>query len=998
MPDRFATVSDWLQVAAHLVSARASTLLAQGEGSGAPFIAAAEAVALAHRLGQGGNAALSGQEATVLARLGDPDRIGHLPVARLCQALEVPPGLVPLLALMLLPESDAGFAQLFAYLNDDAQRRHLTPAIARRLIGELPLSSAALLAEDGPLLGPALIDPPDPGRAFDDRPLRLTDATVSFLMGLRRAVDTRLDAHLRPCAEAPLAALLPLAEDLDPGRLVPLATGPLVLLGPEGCGRQALAAALARHHHATPLALDARGLDAGLLAIALREAALHSARLILVQAEALPPHLLRRMTRAHSPATLISGTRLPTDAPHVTLRPPGAARALELWRATLPSNLAGGDDLAAMLAHRFRLSVNDLLAIAHDPRATASPQAAKRACLAHSSTALDTLAKRVETTQGWEDLILPDRQTSALRGLVARATHARRVYDTWGFGRKLSPDRGLTALFSGPSGAGKTLSASIIARALELPLYRVDLSTTVSKYIGETEKHLEQIFAAAEGGNACLFFDECDALFGKRSEVSDAHDRYANIETSYLLQRLETHRGIVILASNHPQNIDEAFTRRIDVTVAFPLPDADTRARLWRALLPPEAMADIDAATLGRQFALSGGSIRNCERPHERPPERPCSHSRLVRSPSRRLPRTWHHACLSCRSRRLETGPLRPSMRDWRKTAASRPPMLHLRHPQRGCGSRMPPRKGPLKPDVRPRMEKARPTPCQLLRYCLCPGLMLPLRTRRLIPRPKVRQRSSRTRPSPWTSGVRRLPPRRKLRQKAQPNALIRRRSPRFPRPRWPLHRTWPQTPRLLTPDQARTSPPGARRPCLPPRRSRCPTRRPQLHLRQRSPPKGARWPPPDLVGVRRPVPKRTPRCPIRRKRTCPFRSRPRWNRCPKPPPLSKPEPSGRSPTRCCPILSPRPAARRRLCATRPRGSPILPPRTALSRRRKTPTRRCNRHPARLRPKSMPAWTMSSKALPHPSRNFPPEPLSAQRSWTRRRHRVSRFPPSAPRS
>lgn len=612
MPDRFATVADWLRAAAQLVSARAGALVALDEGSGAPFITASDAAALARRLGQAGCAALSGQEAGALARLCDPDMIAHLPVARLCRALDLPPDLAPLLALMLLPETDAGFARLFAYLNDDAQRRHLTPAVARRLIGALPMSSAALLAEDGPLVGPALIDPPDPGRAFDDRPLRLTDAMVAFLLGSRRGVDGRLAAYVRPCPEAPLAALLPLAEDADPVRLAALSVGPLVMVGTEGSGRLALATALARHHRCPALALDARGLDADLLSVALREAALQSARLILVHAEALPTHLLHRVTATKTPATLVASTRLATDVPQITVRAPRAARAQELWRAALPPNLAGREDLAAMLAHRFRLAVNDLLAIARDPRATSSPEAAMRACLARSSTALDTLAKRVETTRGWDDLILPDRQTSALRGLVARATHARHVYDTWGFGRKLSPDRGLTALFSGPSGAGKTLSASIMARALGLPLYRVDLSTTVSKYIGETEKHLEQIFSAAESGNACLFFDECDALFGKRSEVSDAHDRYANIETSYLLQRLETHRGIVILASNNPQNIDEAFTRRIDVTVAFPLPDADTRARLWAALLPPEAMAEIDHITLGRQFELSGGSIRNC--------------------------------------------------------------------------------------------------------------------------------------------------------------------------------------------------------------------------------------------------------------------------------------------------------------------------------------------------------------------------------------------------
>lgn len=612
MPDRFATVADWLAEARRFTAARAARLIAEGQGSAAPFIATDEAATLAKRLGQGAEVGLADDEAGTLARLSDPDCSAALPVARLLQAFELHAGLAPLFALLLLPETDAGFAQLFAYLNDDAQRRHLTPALACRLIGPLPLPAAALLAAKGPLLGRALIDPPDPARAFDDRPVRLADAVVAFLLDLSASDDMRLAPHRRAVPEAPLSALVALTPEVTEARLVASASGPLALIGPEGSGRLALAGALSRRHHREPLVLDARGLDDALLAIAFREAALHARRLILIGADALPTHLLAHAAAARQPVTFLSATHLDIAAPQIALRPPDRAQALHLWRAALPTGLAGRDDLAALLAHRFRLPVNALLAIARDPKATASPQAAMQACLARSSTALDTLARRVETRQGWDDLILPDRQTAQLKGLVARATHARRVYDDWGFGRKLSPDRGLTALFSGPSGAGKTLSASIIAQALGLPLYRVDLSSTVSKYIGETEKHLEQIFTAAEGGNACLFFDECDALFGKRSEVSDAHDRYANIETSYLLQRLETHRGIVILASNHPQNIDEAFSRRIDVTVAFPLPDAATRTRLWLQLLPPEAGATIDAETLGRQFDLSGGAIRNC--------------------------------------------------------------------------------------------------------------------------------------------------------------------------------------------------------------------------------------------------------------------------------------------------------------------------------------------------------------------------------------------------
>jgi SpoVK/Ycf46/Vps4 family AAA+-type ATPase len=174
--------------------------------------------------------------------------------------------------------------------------------------------------------------------------------------------------------------------------------------------------------------------------------------------------------------------------------------------------------------------------------------------------------------------------------------------------------RGLAALFNGPSGTGKTMAAGILARALGLDLYRIDLSNVVSKYIGETEKSLARIFAAAEASSAILFFDEADALFGKRSEVKDAHDRYANIEVSYLLQRMESYNGIAVLATNFRQNLDQAFARRLQVTIEFPLPHSTDRERMWRRLLPVEAPQDddVDLGFLARQFALTGGAIKNC--------------------------------------------------------------------------------------------------------------------------------------------------------------------------------------------------------------------------------------------------------------------------------------------------------------------------------------------------------------------------------------------------
>jgi ATPase family associated with various cellular activities (AAA)/Winged helix domain, variant len=222
---------------------------------------------------------------------------------------------------------------------------------------------------------------------------------------------------------------------------------------------------------------------------------------------------------------------------------------------------------------------------------------------------LDRLATQVRPSRSWLDLVLPPDQSEQLRELAARYRHRRTVYDRWGF--QATPSAGLVALFAGPSGTGKTLAAEVVAGDLGLDLYKIDLSSVVSKYIGETEKNLESIFTAASAGNLVLFFDEADALFGKRSEVSDAHDRYANIEVAYLLQRLETYEGMVIMATNLQRNLDTAFLRRIHLAVEFPMPDEEARRAIWELSIPPSAPAgDLDIPFLARQFKISGGSIR----------------------------------------------------------------------------------------------------------------------------------------------------------------------------------------------------------------------------------------------------------------------------------------------------------------------------------------------------------------------------------------------------
>ncbi|MCW5801358.1 MAG: ATP-binding protein [Deltaproteobacteria bacterium] len=217
------------------------------------------------------------------------------------------------------------------------------------------------------------------------------------------------------------------------------------------------------------------------------------------------------------------------------------------------------------------------------------------------------------TRVGWHELVLAEARLERLQELCDHARHRAVVLERWGFDRRLPNNKGLGVLFAGAPGTGKTLAASIIAGELGLDLFQIDLAAVVSKWIGETEKHLSRIFDEAERGNAVLFFDEADALFGKRTELRDAHDRYANLETSYLLQRIESYEGVVILASNFRRNLDDAFVRRLRFIIEFPLPDAQERLLIWERIWPAETprAADLDLPLLAERLELAGAHIRN---------------------------------------------------------------------------------------------------------------------------------------------------------------------------------------------------------------------------------------------------------------------------------------------------------------------------------------------------------------------------------------------------
>ncbi len=300
------------------------------------------------------------------------------------------------------------------------------------------------------------------------------------------------------------------------------------------------------------------------------------------------------------------------------VRKPTAPEQHQAWLdalSALPGRSADGSVCASIFAGQFDLGLRDIQRAAMLARASNPGQAgadpAWQACCQLTRPRLDQLAQRLEPKATWGDLVLAEEPLSLLRQIVAQVRHRYQVYEDWGYARRMNRGLGISALFAGESGTGKTMAAEVIANELSLSLYRIDLSAVVSKYIGETEKNLRRLFDAAEQGGAILLFDEADALFGKRSEVKDSHDRYANIEVNYLLQRMEAFSGLAILATNMKSALDSAFMRRLRFVVNFQYPGAPERRRIWKGALPDTLpTGEIDFDRLAR-FGLSGGNIHS---------------------------------------------------------------------------------------------------------------------------------------------------------------------------------------------------------------------------------------------------------------------------------------------------------------------------------------------------------------------------------------------------
>ena len=419
------------------------------------------------------------------------------------------------------------------------------------------------------------------------------------------------------------------------------ATLPVVqLCGDEDASQRAIAAAacamLDLNLHvmsAQAIPLEPRELNA-LMRLWEREAALSTSALLLECGEldtndAARESAITRLIEGTNGFLIVAGRerRRTRERPLLTfdVRKPTAKEQRAIWGSALGKATSKIDQINVdMLVSQFSLNPSTIHAVcteafgraaADDNNPTESDDELGSvlwdACRVQARPRLDDLAQRIDPAAAWDDLVLPETQMQFLREIAMHVRQRTKVYETWGFITKGTRGLGISALFTGPSGTGKTMAAEVLANELRLDLYRIDLSSVVSKYIGETEKNLRRVFDAAEEGGAILLFDEADALFGKRSEVKDSHDRYANIEVSYLLQRMESYRGLAILTTNMKSALDTSFLRRIRFVVQFPFPDAAQRAEIWRRIFPSDTPTEgLDVNKLAR-LNVSGGNIRN---------------------------------------------------------------------------------------------------------------------------------------------------------------------------------------------------------------------------------------------------------------------------------------------------------------------------------------------------------------------------------------------------
>jgi SpoVK/Ycf46/Vps4 family AAA+-type ATPase len=588
-----------------------------------------------------------------------------LALPQLMRHFRLAPFDVDALLICLAPEVDRKYETLYAYLHNDVTRKLPSVDLVLQLLCasfEECLEARTRLLPEAPLFRHHFLtcagDRADDGMLT--RPLRIDQRVLHYVLGVE-TMDAELTVFTAAVTPRVTLDALLLPDDLKTrlGRVFQHWTRQwyendmpgvwrFLFQGPTGVGKKHMAEALCAMQGLhllvvdVPLMLVHDAADAGRVARLLREAQLRLAAVYLDHAEILLG-MSEKTVRARTaivqalagfPGVVFFGSTQPwdelayPDIPdlfRVVFPAPDFALRRRCWETFLrQEGLSVASDIdVGHLADTFDFTAETVrqavaeayrLAMLRDPEApTITAADLSQACRGQSGMHLGTLARKVTPLYTWEDIVLPPACLEQLREICAHARNRQQVFEQWGFNRKIALGKGLSVLFVGPSGTGKTMAADIIANDLGLELYKIDLSGVVSKYIGETEKNLSQVFDAAERSNVALFFDEADAIFGKRSDVKDAHDRYANIETNYLLQRLEEYAGLVMLASNLPRNIDNAFTRRLRFIVEFPVPDEAHCRRIWQQIFPSDLPrdTDIDFEFLSRKLKMTGGNIKN---------------------------------------------------------------------------------------------------------------------------------------------------------------------------------------------------------------------------------------------------------------------------------------------------------------------------------------------------------------------------------------------------
>lgn len=600
-------------------------------------------------------------ESDISQKKRDSQRAGvYLPLCELQRLFNLSAFDIDVILMCLLPELDPRFEKYYAYLQDDITRKMPTVNMIVRLLCvrlEDTLDAKKSFDPDAPLITNNLV------HIYKSTVQNSTASAAKFVQIDERIVDylterNRIDYHLQSFTHIyqPTAKLqdLVIPQYLRERLLKFISrnkeTAPAYCFhGTNGMGKRTTAEAICCESGMPLLHIDVKRMLAAdipvdqAIPLIFREGRLQNAAIYLNRSDLLFKNgdtdvhnagydtLLSELANYPHLSFLSSENKMelmrhPRNKLLVNIEftMPNHSARKQLWQRQCRDTLPIADDVDFDdLANKFRLTAGQIAEALSSARSAAMWRDPENGlitsndlylvCRQKSRQRLNTLTNQAVTQYNWDDIILPKDQKEQLIEICNQVKYRHVVYNDWGFGKKLVRGEGLNVLFAGPSGTGKTMAAEIMGNELGIDVYKIDLSNIVSKYIGETEKNLDRIFREGTTANAIIFFDEADSLFGKRSEVRDSHDRYANIEISYLLQKMEDYDGVIILATNLRKNMDEAFTRRMHFAVEFPMPEEPDRYRIWASMFPEKAPLgqDLDLSFLARQFSITGGNIRN---------------------------------------------------------------------------------------------------------------------------------------------------------------------------------------------------------------------------------------------------------------------------------------------------------------------------------------------------------------------------------------------------